>query len=98
MKKIEIGEVLTINDENNQEQEVEVLGVANVEGTEYVAISFVEDITEESEDDIDVFFLKVDENGVLEAIESDEEFEKISIIFDETLDKEEFALIISVEG
>ncbi|MFB3167042.1 DUF1292 domain-containing protein [Neobacillus sp. 179-C4.2 HS] len=89
MANIEVGEVFTISDETDQEQEVEVLASINIEGTNYVAVGFVEDIKEETEDDIDIFFLKVDEDGDLTAIESDEEFEKVSAAFDEIMDEEE---------
>ncbi|MDF0725516.1 DUF1292 domain-containing protein [Cytobacillus sp. S13-E01] len=85
MEKIEVGEIFTITDEENEDQEVEVLGVLELEGTEYVAVSFVEDLREESEVDIDIFFLKIDEEGDISAIESDEEFEKVSSAFDEIL-------------
>ncbi|MFP7298147.1 DUF1292 domain-containing protein [Neobacillus niacini] len=89
MANIEVGEIFTISDETDQEQEVEVLASINIEGTNYVAVGFVEDIKEETEDDIDIFFLKVDEDGDLSAIESDEEFDKVSAAFDEIMDEEE---------
>lgn len=89
MATVEVGEVFSISDENDEEQEVEVLAAINLEGTDYVAVGFVEDIQEESEDDIDIFFLKVDADGDLAAIESDEEFTKVSYAFDELMDEEE---------
>ena len=89
MEKHEVGEIFTITDENDEELEVEVLASINLEGTEYVAVGFVEDIQEETEEDIDVFFLKVDEDGDFSAIESDEEFDKVSAAFDEIMDDEE---------
>jgi uncharacterized protein YrzB (UPF0473 family) len=89
MSKIEIGEVFTISDENNEEQEVEVLATMTLENTEYVAVSFAEDLKEENDEDIDVFFLKVDEEGDFAAIESDDEFDKVSSMFDEMMDEEE---------
>lgn len=89
MANIEVGEVFTISDETEEEQEVEVLASINIEGTNYVAVGFVEDIKEETEDDIDIFFLKVDEDGDLTAIESDEEFDKVSAAFEEIMDEEE---------
>jgi uncharacterized protein YrzB (UPF0473 family) len=89
MEKIEVGEIFTISDESDQEQEVEVLAGINIEGTEYVAVSFVEDLQEETEDDIDIFFLKVDQDGDFSAIESDDEFKKVSAAFDEIMDEEE---------
>ncbi|MEB9736936.1 DUF1292 domain-containing protein, partial [Bacillus cereus] len=36
MSDIEVGEVFTLSDENNEEQEVEVLGAMDVEGAEYI--------------------------------------------------------------
>jgi uncharacterized protein YrzB (UPF0473 family) len=88
MEKIEVGEIFTINDENDQELEVEVLASINIEGTDYVAVSFVEDLQEETEEDIDIFFLKVDQDGDFTAIESDEEFDKVSSAFDEIMEDE----------
>ena len=89
MEKIEVGEVFTISDSDDIEQEVEVLGAITIEETEYVAVCFVEDLQEESDEDIDIFFLKVDENGDLTAIETDEEFEKVSVAFDALMEEEE---------
>ena len=88
MGNIEVGEIFTISDENDQEQDVEVLAAINIEGTEYVAVSFVEDLQEETEEDIDIFFLKVDQDGDFTAIESDEEFEKVSAAFDEIMEED----------
>lgn len=76
MSDIEVGEVFTLSDENNEEQEVEVLGAMDVEGAEYIAVAFVEDIQTETEEDIDIFFLKVEEDSEFSYIENDEEFEK----------------------
>ena len=89
MSKVEVGEIFTISDENDEEQEVEVLGVMTIEGNDYVAVGFAEDVRQESDEDIDIFFLKVDEDGDFSAIESDEEFDKVSAAFDEMMDDEE---------
>lgn len=89
MDKIEVGEVFTISDENDEENEVEVIGTVTIEGTDYVAVSFVEDLQEETDEDIDIFFLKVDQEGDFTAIDSDEEFEKVSAAFDEMVNEEE---------
>ncbi|MBO1512032.1 DUF1292 domain-containing protein [Metabacillus bambusae] len=89
MDKIEVGEVFTITDENDQENEVEVLAAITLEGTDYVAVGFVEDIQDDSEEDIDVFFLKIDDEGDFSAIENDEEFDKVSSAFEELMDEEE---------
>lgn len=89
MDKIEVGEVFSITDGNDEEQEVEVLATINLEGTDYAAVAFVEDLQEETEDDIDIFFLKVDEEGDLAAIESDDEFTKVTEEFEAIMDEEE---------
>lgn len=88
MEEIKVGEIFTIGEEDGEEQEVEVLAAINIEGTQYVAVGFVEDLKEEAEEEIDVFFLRVDEDGDFEAIESDEEFDKVSSAFDEILEDE----------
>ncbi|WP_427036684.1 DUF1292 domain-containing protein [Cytobacillus pseudoceanisediminis] len=88
MDKIEVGEVFTISDENDQEMEVEVLAAAEVDGHQYAAVSFVEDLEEDTEEDIDVFFLKLDEDGDFTPIESDEEFNKVSAVFEEMINEE----------
>lgn len=88
METVKVGEVFSISDETGEEQEVEVLGVVTIEGAEYAAVGFLEDLEEDTEDDIDIFFLKVDEDGDFSAIESDEEFNKVSAAFDEIFDEE----------
>lgn len=89
MDKLEVGEVFTISDENDEEQEVEVIGTLTIEGVDYAAVSFVEDLQTETDEDIDIFFLKVDHDGDFAAIESDDEFEKVSSAFDEMMNEEE---------
>jgi uncharacterized protein YrzB (UPF0473 family) len=89
MEKIEVGEVFTITDENDQEQEVEVLGVMEVEGTEYIAVGFVEELEEETEEDLNVFFFRVEEDGELSYIEDDNEFDKVSTAFDGVLEEQQ---------
>ncbi|MDR4886199.1 DUF1292 domain-containing protein [Fredinandcohnia sp. QZ13] len=88
MEKVTVGEVFSISDESGEDQDVEVLGVVTIEGTEYAAVGFLDDLEEDTEEDIDVFFLKIDEEGDFSAIESDEEFEKVSAAFDEIFDEE----------
>lgn len=89
MEKIEVGEIFTISEDEEQEHEVEVLATTEMNGTEYAAVSFVEDLQQENDEEIDVFFLKVDQEGDLAAIESDEEFEKVTAAFEEMLVDEE---------
>ena len=59
---------------------MEVLGLLTVDEVEYAAVGFVEDIQEESEEDIDVFFFRL-EDEELSFIDTDEEFEKVSLAF-----------------
>ncbi|PAV27945.1 DUF1292 domain-containing protein [Virgibacillus profundi] len=89
MDEIEVGEVFTISDETGEDQEVEVLAKVTLEGTDYVAVSFVEDVQDDTEDDIDLYFLRVDDDGEFSAIETDEEFDQVSEAFDEILELEE---------
>jgi len=86
MEKIEVGEVFTIGDEK-QEEEVEVVAALTIDGQDYVAVAFADDLQEENEEDIEVFFLKVDEEGDFDVIESDEEFDKVAEAFDEMMDE-----------
>ncbi|MFC5559830.1 DUF1292 domain-containing protein [Ureibacillus thermophilus] len=88
MEKIEVGEVFTIGDEEQQE-EVEVIATMTVDGQDYVAVAYVEDLHEDNEDEIEVFFLKVDEDGDFDVIESDEEYDQVADVFDEMLDEME---------
>lgn len=88
MEKIEVGEIFSISDDVNEDHDVEVIATLELEGTQYIAVSFVEDLEEVTDEEIDLFFLKVDDEGDIAPIESDEEFEKVSSAFDEILDEE----------
>ncbi|PGL69088.1 DUF1292 domain-containing protein [Bacillus sp. AFS055030] len=85
MEKIEVGEILTLSYDEGDEQDYEVLGSITIEGHEYIAVGLLEEVEKESEEDIDVFFLKVEEDGEFYDIETEEEFEKVSAAFDEVL-------------
>ncbi|WP_019415178.1 DUF1292 domain-containing protein [Paenisporosarcina sp. TG20] len=89
MGKIENGSIFTLLDENDEEQEIEVLGTLNIDGTEYATVGFLDETQDESEEDIDVFFLRVEEDNQLSILESDEEFDKVSLAFQEAQDEEE---------
>jgi uncharacterized protein YrzB (UPF0473 family) len=89
MEKIEVGEILTLSYDNDEEQDYEVLGSITIEGNEYIAVGLVEEVEKESDEDIDVFFLRVEENGEFFDIETEEEFDKVSAAFDEVLREEE---------
>jgi len=89
MEKIEVGNIFTLIDEKEEEQEIEVLGLLSIDEIAYAAVSFAEESQEESEEDIDVFFLRVEEDEELSIIESDEEFEKVSLAFQEAQEAQE---------
>lgn len=89
MEKIEVGDIFIVTDENDQEQELEVLGAMDVEDSVYVAVGFVEEIAKETTGDVDIFFLKVEEDGELSEIETDEEFNQVSAAFEAMIDKEQ---------
>ncbi|AZV44947.1 MULTISPECIES: DUF1292 domain-containing protein [Peribacillus] len=82
MDKIEVGDIFTLFDENDEEQDIEVLGTLSVEGNEYVAVGFVEELEQQTEEDVDIFFLRVEEGEELSEIVSDEEFAKVSMAFE----------------
>lgn len=84
MEQVEVGEIFTISDHEGQEQEIEVLGTVNIEGSDYVAVGFVCDLNNEDED-LDIFFMKIDDEGELAELDSDEEFDKVSTAFEEIL-------------
>ncbi|MDP1417117.1 DUF1292 domain-containing protein [Peribacillus simplex] len=89
MGKIREGEVFTLTDDSGEGHEVEVLGSLDVEGTEYVAVGLLEDIEEDTDEDIDIFFFRVEGEGELLDIESDEEFEKVSLAFEAAFEAKE---------
>ena len=45
--------------------------------------AFVEEVLIETEEEIDVFFLKIEDDGEWSSIEDDDEFEKVSAVFEE---------------
>ncbi|QUG43770.1 DUF1292 domain-containing protein [Psychrobacillus sp. INOP01] len=92
MGSIEVGEILTVLDEDDREQEIEVIGLLTIEDKEYAAVAFAEDTQEETDEDMDVFFFQVVEGEDLAEIETDEEFEKVSAAFleaEEAIEDEE---------
>lgn len=81
MSTVQVGDVFSMDDENGQEVEIEVLGLVNVEDQEYAAVAFSEDVQDETKEDIDVFFLRVEAEDELYEIEEDTEFERVSGAF-----------------
>ena len=85
MAKVEVGEILILEGENGQEEEMEVLGTLDVEGTEYAVAGLVEEIQRETNDDMEIFFFRIDEEGELHEIESDDEFQKVARVLEENM-------------
>ena len=87
---LEGSDLLTLGDEDGQEHEFEIIDtLEQPDGSEYVALVPVfEDAAEALEDSGELIILKVaEEDGeeVLEAVEDDEEFDRIGAIFKERL-------------
>jgi uncharacterized protein YrzB (UPF0473 family) len=85
MAKIEVGEILILEGENGQEEEIEVLGTLEIDDSEYAVAGLVEEIKRETEEDMEIFFFKIDEDGELHEIESDEEFQKVASALEENM-------------
>lgn len=81
MGGIEVGEILTVMDEDDREQEIEVIGLLTIEDKEYAAVAFADDAQEETVEDVDVFFFQILDGEELAEIETDTEFEKVSAAF-----------------
>ena len=82
-------ELLTLLDEDGIEHEFELVDTAQFEGCDYFALVPIFETDEEAlQDSGDLVILKViqeDGEDVLEAIEDDEEFEKVGAFFMERL-------------
>ncbi|RIW38316.1 DUF1292 domain-containing protein [Bacillus salacetis] len=87
MESVKVGEVFTLIGENDEEQDIEVLATLTLEGTDYAAVAFADDVSTESQEDMDIFFLKVDSEGDLTGIENDDEFAKVSTEFAKNMDE-----------
>lgn len=85
----EMDGIITLVDDEGIEHEFEIADVLEDNGSEYLAlIPVLEDIDGEAEDSGELVVLKIVAEGVdefLEAIEDEEEFNRISAIFMERL-------------
>ena len=82
MDKFEIGDLLPLTDEEGKEETFEVIGVQEMDGAEYLAL-----VNAEIEEPEQYVILKVeDDNGetILVTVDDDDEFDKISDIFDDS--------------
>jgi len=86
---MEGADLITLVDDDGQEHEFEIIDSVEHEGSEYVALVPVFADEEDAEDSGELVILKVaqEEGGeeVLEAIENDEEFDRIGEVFKERL-------------
>ncbi len=84
--------VLTFEDEEGNEEEVEcgVLGIFDVEENSYIALVVPED--EDGEEAFYIYRYEEEEDGtpVLDVIEEEEEFEKVNDVFEELFFVEDF--------
>jgi len=83
-------ELITLVDENGEEQEYEVIdSIEEPDGSEYLALIPVHDGADDAlQDSGDLIILKVieaDGEEILEAIEDDDEFDRVGAIFKERL-------------
>ncbi|AYC30331.1 DUF1292 domain-containing protein [Paenisporosarcina cavernae] len=88
MEQVKVGDVFTMVDENEEVQELEVVGTLSIDDAQYVAVGFADEVNADTTDDMDIFFLKVDSNEELVMIEEDEEYEAVVAAFEETDDEE----------
>ena len=81
-------QLVTLIDEDGNEQDFEVIEIFEVDGKEYVAIA--PPLGEEDDDEVMVFRLEVDGNGeeLLHDIEDDAEWDKVADAY-MALDEEE---------
>ncbi len=80
-------EIFTLTDEDGKESQFELIGTTEVDGFTYMAMTPVE----EESDEYVILKVVTDESGeeVLETIDDDDEFEKVADIFDDMLLGEE---------
>ncbi len=80
MEEILVGDIYTLTDEDTKEEaQYEVVGIAELEGKQYVAIVPADEEVEE------YAILRVDVEGedkLLSSIESDDEWEAVAAYFD----------------
>ncbi len=93
-KKNEEPDILvTLELEDGQEEDCEILTIFTVGEQDYIALKAISDSDEENEED-EIFLYRYyedeDGNPSLDNIQDDEEYEAVSDRFDELLDEAEF--------
>jgi len=92
-------EIITIDIDNNQSIDCQILSILNVSGQDYIYLLPTEDCTiaEEGEFFIYKYFEDEDENITLDNNLTDEEFDMAADAFDALLDEQEYFEIIDNE-
>ena len=83
-------ETITLEFEDAEAIECEIMGVFEVDGKEYIALLPAD--TADDDEEAEVFLYQYKEDGEefeLDDIESEEEFEKVARAFDEIMAEEE---------
>lgn len=82
------GDILTLTDDEGNENQFEVIGTHELDGVTYMALVPFDDKAEDREEaEYVILKVELDEDGeeVLVTIDDDDEFDRIADIFDEKL-------------
>ena len=86
MSSIEVGDILSVMDRDNQKQKIEVIGLLTIEDKEYAAFAFADDGEAKNVKEVDVFFFRNVDGEELAELETEAEYEKVSATFLEALE------------
>ncbi|MFF2754830.1 DUF1292 domain-containing protein [Psychrobacillus sp. NPDC058041] len=86
MGSIEVGDILSVMDSDNQKQKIEVIGLLTIEDKEYAAFAFADDGVEKNMQEVGVFFFRNVDGEELAELETEAEYEKVSATFLEALE------------
>ena len=77
--------ILTFQDEDGNDVELEIIDAFEISETQYVALVSVEEPAEDQEEEVFIMRIEEDENGdeVLLTIEDDEEFDRVADAFED---------------
>ena len=97
MEEMDLGpDILTLEDDEGQEHQFEVLDTLDLDGAHYLALIPVFDEAQDMlDDDAELVILKtVEEDGeeFLEAIDNEEEFNRVSELFMKSLEEQDYTI------
>ncbi len=89
-QELELEEVITLVDEDGQEQDFEVIDIVHLEGSKYAILLPLEETgDDEGDDEGEAIILKFEQdedgNEILVDIEDDEEWEKVADYWEEMI-------------